>query len=473
MRLLKQSSWISLGLLAGLLCTGCFGGKKTAKVATPDSNSAEPDKLLYEKSMDDIKHGRLTVARLELQTLLNTYPDSEYQAKAKLAIADSYYKEGGQTGLTQAIAEYQDFITFFPFLDEAAYAQSQVAMAHFRAMEKPDRDRNEALEAEGAFQTFLQKYPDNPTRPQMEQRLRDVQEVLAEGDYRVANFYFIREAYRPAALRLSLLVDRYPLYSQADKANWMLASIYERTEHNEFAAVYYSRIVKNYPLSPLADDAAAKLKKFGMPVPQPDPTALARMKTEQNTPRERSSLITRPLGMLKNGPDVRMAARTGAPTLTPEDDAGGLTFGTGAVTPGNTVTGGTAGTTAAPGANTGTGAFVETVSPGSAPASDAAPASAAPAAAGAASAPAAASSDSSAAPADASATTPAASTAGANSTSGSTTAGSTTAGSTTAGSTTSGSTASSSTTSTDSSANSQNESSSTKKKKGLHKLNPF
>jgi len=455
MHLLRKRTWMAVGLLAGLACTGCslFGTKKTAKVQTPDSNSAEPDKLLYEKSMDDIKHGRLTVARLELQTLLNTYPDSEYQAKAKLAIADSYFKEGGPTGLTQSIAEYQDFITFFPFLDEAAYAQSQIGMAHFRAMEKPDRDRNEALEAEGAFQTFLQKYQDSPLRPQMEQRLREVQEVLAEGDYRVADFYFIREAYRPAALRLTNLVERYPLYSQADKANWMLASIYERTEHNEFAAVYYSRIVKDYPLSPLADDAKAKLKKFGMPVPQPDPVSLARMRTEQNTPRQSSSLITRPLGVLKNGPDVRMAARTGDPTLTPQDDSGGISFAAGPAPAGNAVVGGTSGgSAAAPAATTGTGAFVETVSPGSAPAADTPAAGAEPAAtdaAGTADPPAqpAAATDSSATPA----ATPASS----------------------AASTDSSATPASSTASTSSSSTSQSESSSSKKKKGLRKIIPF
>ena len=45
--------------------------------------------------MNDIKHGRHEVGRLGLQTLINTYPDSEYLAKAKLAIADSYFKEGG------------------------------------------------------------------------------------------------------------------------------------------------------------------------------------------------------------------------------------------------------------------------------------------------------------------------------------------------------------------------------------------
>ena len=135
----------------------------------------EPDKVLFERADNDIKHGRYDVARLTLQTLINTYPDSEYLAKAKLAVADSYYKEGGTSGMTQAVAEYQDFITFFPFLDEAAYAQMQIGMTHYRRMEKPDRDRNEALEAEAAFQTYLEKYPTSELTPQVQQRLREVQ----------------------------------------------------------------------------------------------------------------------------------------------------------------------------------------------------------------------------------------------------------------------------------------------------------
>jgi len=354
-----SSPWLAVGLLIGLACAGCGASKKTAATAAAgavDSKSAEPDKLLYEKAMDDIQHSRHTVARLELQTLLNSYPDSEYQAKAKLALADSYFKEGGATNLTQSIAEYQDFITFFPFLDESAYAQSQVGMAHYRKMEKPDRDHDEALEAEGAFQTFLQKYPNSPQHAEVEQRLRDVQEVLAEGDYAIASFYFLRGVYIASAARLTELVDRYPLFSQADRANWMLASIYEKTEHNEYAGPSYARIVKNYPLSPLAGDAKAKLIKFGMPVPQPDAAALARMQTEQNAPRERASFIARPLGMLKTGPNVSMAARSGDPTLTPPDD--GTRQQT--LTPTTTSVGGGGGAAA------GTGAYVETVTPGSA-----------------------------------------------------------------------------------------------------------
>src|SRR5881394_3082879 len=133
--------------------------KKKINKSTSADNTAEPDKILYDKAMDDVKHGRHEVGRLNLQTLINTYPDSEYLAKAKLAIADSYYKEGGTANLTQAIAGYKDFIVFFPFLPEAPYAQIQVAMTHYKEMAKPDRDLTEAKAAEEEFQTFLTKYP--------------------------------------------------------------------------------------------------------------------------------------------------------------------------------------------------------------------------------------------------------------------------------------------------------------------------
>ncbi len=35
------------------------------------------------------------MARLQLQTLLETYEDSEYSAQAKYAYADTFYLEGG------------------------------------------------------------------------------------------------------------------------------------------------------------------------------------------------------------------------------------------------------------------------------------------------------------------------------------------------------------------------------------------
>ena len=288
------------------------------------SQSAEPDKVLYENAMKDLQKNRHDIARLTLQTLINTYPDSEYLAKAKLAIADSFYDEGGTSGLTQAVAEYRDFITFFPFLDEAAYAQLRIGMAHFRRMEKPDRDASHAQLAEQEFQTFLLKYPDHKLAPEAEQRLREVQEVRAEGNFRIGLFYSRRDTpngRRAAIYRLSELVDRYPLYSQADRALWMLGQNLERVEQPQLAGKYYSRIVREYPLSSYVPETKVRLEKLGIPVPQPNPEALARMQKELELGRQKPGLARRALGMFKTGPDVTTAARVGSPNLTPPSEA--------------------------------------------------------------------------------------------------------------------------------------------------------
>lgn len=358
-------NWLA-ALAAVIVLAGCAGQKTaTAKPDTNKTESAEADKVLYERALNDLKHNRFDTARLSFQTLINTYPDSEYLAKAKLSIADSYFKEGGATGLTQAVAQYQDFITFFPFLDEAAYVQMQIGMAHYRRMEKSDRDRTEALEAEAALQAFMQKYPQTELAPKAEQRLREVQEVLADGDYRIASFYYLRRIDKAAAPRLLDLVNRYPLYSDADHANWMLGSIYERNKRNDMASTYYARLVKEYPMSALAAQAKAKLVKFGAPVPDADPTAMARMQREQQTPRDRPGFLRRPAELLKSGPDVSAAARVGMPNLTPqtEDVTDTLSPGGGA---GLSVVaaGANGGGNSSGSSGSGTGAYIQSVSPG-------------------------------------------------------------------------------------------------------------
>jgi outer membrane protein assembly factor BamD len=340
--------------------------KKKVDKSTSADNNVQPDKVLYDRAADDVKHGKHEVGRLNLQTLINTYPDSEYLAKAKLLIADSYYKEGGTANMTQAISGYKDFIVFFPFLPEASYAQLQVAMGHFRQMEKPDRDRTEAKEAESEFQTFLLKYPKDPLADKAMQHLREVQEVIAEGDYRVAYYYYAKGDKRAAAARLIGVTNRYPLYSRADHALWMLGDIFDKAEKKEVAANYYARIVKNYPLSSEAPQAKARLVAMKVPVPQPDPKARARMVAEQNAPRPHTSLAKKPLGILHSGPtgEMKTAARVGEPNLEPEADTSSATD---VLTGGNSsriVVGGSGGGGTTTGAAGNTTGIVATVTPG-------------------------------------------------------------------------------------------------------------
>jgi outer membrane protein assembly factor BamD len=335
MRIMRGVKITSLALLMAGALSGC-GGKNNK--LPPIGNSAAPDKALYDRAMGDIQHRKFETARLELNALINTYPETEFLAKAKLAIADSFYKEGGTGSLAQAVAQYKDFITFFPFLPEASYAQMQVAMVHYRQLAKPDRDRTEAELAEQEFQIFLKNYPDNELAPVAAQHLREVQEELAEGDFRIASFYKLRQNNRAAAGRLQDIADRYPLFSKSDQVLFMLGGIAESAptgnltgkdkdafiaQRTSTAAHYFSNLVQYYPLSNLVPNAKDHLTKLGAAIPQPDAAALARMQQEQEISRTHPGPMSHVTGIIHSGPDVSPAARVGTPNLNPPDDNGG------------------------------------------------------------------------------------------------------------------------------------------------------
>lgn len=321
-----------LAALVGLalLLSGCpFGGKKKG-AADPAVATQEPDKVLYERAVEDIGKKKYDVARLTLQTLINAYPDSEYLAKAKLAIADSYYEEGGAAALTHAEVEYKDFITFFPNAPEAAFAQYRAAMCHYQQLEKPDRDRTHALRAEEEFQNLLLNFPDSEFAAEAEKRLIQVQEILADSEFRVGRFYFIRENWRGAANRLNDMVERYPNYSLRDEALWMLAQAWEKPvgfywkPDPQKAAEYYARLAREYPMSEYAAPAKTELARLGQPAPEPDPELLARAQSVQPVVTDdeiKQSLLDRMFSIVGSKPDLSAAApRLGPPPLHPPDN---------------------------------------------------------------------------------------------------------------------------------------------------------
>ena len=312
---------------------------KKVKNPLADVNSKQPDKVLFDRAMDAMGHRKYDIARLSLQTLINTYPDSEYIARAKLGIGDAWYNEGGSTALAQAEIEYKDFITFFPNMPEAAEAQLKVANIHYRQMEKPDRDYTHARRAEDEYRQLILQFPDSKLVPQAEQRLREVQEVLAEREFRIGRFYYMRESWMAAIARLKTVADSYPLYSNADEALYMIGSAYEheidlvrhargmdevkrgRTiiDFTNRAAEAYSRIITRYPVKDRAGDAKKRLQALNRPAPTPTSAAIATSKKEEAS-RSETGTFGRIMGNFKHSPDVAAATKVGQPVLNvPEE----------------------------------------------------------------------------------------------------------------------------------------------------------
>lgn len=305
--------------------------------ANPLANlkTKQPDAELFDKAMKAMRKGRFDVARLELQTLLNTYPDSEYAMRAKLAVGDTWFKEGGTAALQQAESEYKDFITFFPNSPEAAEAQMKIGDIYYMQMERPDRDPTNALAAETQYRTMIEQFPDSTLLPQAKQKLRNVQEVLAQGQYEVGQFYSALNNWPGGIARLQSVVDLYPLFSHVDQALLLLGDDYanEAQEvtriripakaksellayYNNRAAEAWSEIITKYPMSPSAEPAKDRLIAMARTLPEPTPEALAESEARQ------ASFVPvrfkqRAWDFFRRSGDAPLeAARVGNPTLS-------------------------------------------------------------------------------------------------------------------------------------------------------------
>jgi outer membrane protein assembly factor BamD len=334
----KQSQSVTLSATPGKKDDKVIQSKDTRKELQKEKKIAPvdaglPDKVLYDKALDATKRGHFDVARLDLQTLLNTYPDSQYQMKAKLAIADSWYKEGGTAALTQAEQEYKDFETFFPNAPEAAEAQMRVGDIYFREMDKPDRDYAKAQHAEEEYRLMLQQYPDSTLVPQAKQRLREVQEVMATREASVAAFYATHANWAATIARYQTVIDTYPQYSHMDDVLIGLGDAYEtearyvrslkleeagkaRLEkiYDDEAIAAYSKVVLEHSASAHVEDARDRLDAMNVPIPTPTPEQIAASLALENS-RRQYRLQDRATLLVMHKPDVVLAAREGDPTL--------------------------------------------------------------------------------------------------------------------------------------------------------------
>jgi outer membrane protein assembly factor BamD len=220
-------------------------------------------------------------------------------------------------------------------------------------MEKSDRDYTHAKRAEDEYRNLIMQYPDNPKLvAEGKRRLLEVQEVLADREFGIGKFYYLRLSYPASIARLQTLVEKYPLYSRADEALYVLGQNYEGQiaqlrarpvckafntppgcvgreadkarmigEWTKDAAAAYSQIITRYPLMERGDDAKKRLAALHQPIPRPTKAAVAQNRAEEDSRRE-ASAYDRAMSLLKKGPDVAQAVKVGEPTLvdpTPVD----------------------------------------------------------------------------------------------------------------------------------------------------------
>lgn len=271
---MKASKALFLILFVSLVFAAC-GGKAKNKVTLEEAKAGR-DRELFQTGVNAIRKNRFDEGRILLNTMINTYSDSSLVQVAKLAIADSFYLEGGSKNLAQAEVEYRDWVQFFPDNHLADDVMLKMAEVHMRQVMAPDRDPTHAMLAERQLQELLRRHPNTDQRESVEARISEIQEYLAMHELKVARFYYnLREAALAAQMRTAEILNKYPNFSRFDEALYLHARAMADQEDTETASQDLTRLIKNYPHSEYRQKAEELLKKWNKPTPEPDAAKLA------------------------------------------------------------------------------------------------------------------------------------------------------------------------------------------------------
>lgn len=317
---MKRICWPVSVILVLLLFTGC--GQKSAGL---QEGAVAPDTQLFENGMDYLSKSQFIKARLAFQTLINTYPESEFTPSSFLAVADSFYEQGGIENLLQAEAQYKDFMIFYPTHEMADDAQLKIAAINYRLMGPYDRDPTHMRKASAEIKRFLNNYPDSELAPTAREALREVEEAMAMRDHSIGNFYFSRNSYRAAEDRYKEVLEKYPDFSTLDETLFNLGRSLEENGQIVEAAVYYKRIASEFPFSEYFSEAKEHLIMLEQDVPEVDEVLAAQRRA--NLREDEGFSITAPIKSIwetvTGREDIYKKARERADQSNQQEPTGG------------------------------------------------------------------------------------------------------------------------------------------------------
>ncbi len=245
------------GLFAFFLLSLACGGKKTEQ--TP-LQGQQADRLLNQRGQQALAEKHWDEGRGLFQQLLDTYPRSELAGDARIGVADSYFNQRGASNLILAIAEYRDFLTFFPNHPRADYAQYQIAQGYMRQTKSIDRDQAPTRSAVEELQRLIQLYRNSPYAEEGRKLLLECHEVLASHEFQVGSFYLkTLKACRGAIARCKNVLEKYPSFSKTDGVYFELGEAHVLCNNPMEAMPYYQQLIDKFPDSSLKEKAEERL----------------------------------------------------------------------------------------------------------------------------------------------------------------------------------------------------------------------
>ena len=240
---MKRKGFKGIILLAlfFLLLAGCARKGKEMKTIQGDPE------ILYKQGLALFNQRDYAEALKKFDQLKSNFPDSPpYAVWTELKVADCHFLK---KEYVEALADYEEFKKIHPTHEEMPYVQFQIGMSYFNQMRTPDRDQTPTKKALSSFEYLIANYPPSLFTQKAKERIGICKERLADHEFVIGNFYYVRGKFQAAAGRFEGLLAGFPKNPGEDTTLFLLGKSYLEIGEEGKARGAFDRIVAEYPKS--------------------------------------------------------------------------------------------------------------------------------------------------------------------------------------------------------------------------------
>lgn len=253
---------VLMALMAGT--AACGGGASRL----PPAGLMDADQWLFERGTESLNEGKWYAAREYFRRLVDGYPQSQHRESAKLGIGDSFIGENSLESNILAINEFREFLTFFPVSRRGDYAQYRIALAYSRQMLNPQRDQTATRDTIRELETFLQRYPESPLRPEVEVLERQARDRLSQSEFEIGYFYARFNVCLGAVERFRGIIVSDPGFTNRDAVYFHMAECLLKMGLAAEALPWFERVLSEFEVSEFRERAQRRVAEIkAAPIP--------------------------------------------------------------------------------------------------------------------------------------------------------------------------------------------------------------
>jgi outer membrane protein assembly factor BamD len=217
-----------------ILFFGCkSGGSKEDELLDQLANLDK--ETIFEQAEARFAEKEYQRARELFAFVYDSFPNDPMGHKAALRVADTYSVKNDVTNLTEARLRYRDFANRYPNDPDRDYALLMVGHTYSARKLRPDRDLSDIHEALGAYEQLINLYPNSKYLPEADSRIKALNELLAEHDWIVGQFYQRNKRFEGALWRFQYIQENYPNFSKFDAVNAKISELESLIEERNAA----------------------------------------------------------------------------------------------------------------------------------------------------------------------------------------------------------------------------------------------